>query len=127
MRSYIDANVIVSAYSSTPETEACRSQLNNGNLATGSVAVVEAWQALLNIIGPCLANKAVIDLLRRDVEVIALDASLIHDAVKHQEKCKLDAFDTLHLIAARQAKCSEILTFDKDILRSSTEIPARKL
>ncbi len=90
------------------------------------MAIVEAWQSLLNILHADLANKAIIDLLRRDVAVVSLEPSLIHEAVRRQHKYGLDAFDTLQVVSAMASDSSEILTFDKDILGSGSEIPARK-
>ena len=127
MLSYIDANFIVKAYSINPDNVKCRERLDKGGLATSPVAVVEAWQIMMHILGSETANRAVIDLLRRDVEILRMDSSLIHDAVRNQPKCGLDAFDTTHLIAAQVGGCTEILTFDKDFLRIRTEPPARKL
>jgi predicted nucleic acid-binding protein len=126
MRSYIDANVIVEAYTSSPNNSVCRARLDKGLLATSSIAVVEAWNALIAITGATAANKSVIDLLRRDVDVIPSDSSLIHDAVRNQQRFKLDAFDAVHLTAAQKSGCVEILTFDKDLLSVSTEPPSKE-
>lgn len=82
---------------------------------------------LLHITGSEIANKSIIDLLRRDVEVINIGASIIHDAVRNQHRYNLDAFDTFHVISAQLSKCTEILTFDKDLLNARIEPKARKL
>lgn len=124
MRSYIDANVIVEAYTRAPNSGVCRERLNGGMLATSSIAVVEAWNALISITGADTANKSVIDFLRRDVEIIPPDSSLIHDAVKNQKRFNLGAFDAIHLTAAQKSGCIEILTFDKDLLGIRTEPPS---
>ena len=126
MLSYIDTNFIVKAYSNNPDSDRCRERLNRGNLATSPVAIIEAWQALMHVLGVELANRAIIDLLRRDVEIIKMDASLIHDSVKGQPRFGLDAFDTAHVIAAKMSGCGELLTFDNDFLRIKTEPPARR-
>ena len=126
MPSYIDANFIVKAYSDNPDNRRCRARLDSGSLATNSVAVTEAWQALIHILGTELAGKAIIDLLRRDVVIIKADSSLIHDAVKKQPRYGLDAFDTIQVISAQLGGCNEMLTFDNDFLRVKTEPPARK-
>ena len=126
MPSYIDANFIVKAYTKNPDSEACRERLDKGGLVTSPIAVVEAWQALMHILGNELANKAVIDLLRRDVTMVKIGPSFIHEAVRKQGKFGLDAFDTTHIISAQLAGCEEILTFDNDLLRAGTEPKARK-
>lgn len=126
MPSYIDANFIVKAYTNNLDNVKCRERLNKGSLVTNPVAVVEAWQALMHILGVELANKAVIDILRRDVTVIKTDSSLIHEAVRKQPKYGLDAFDTTHLITAQLSGCDEILTFDNDMLRIKTEPQAKR-
>lgn len=126
MHSYIDANFVVKAYTRNPESVSCRERLDKGSLVTSPIAVVEAWQALMRILGDDLANKAVIDLLRRDVAVIKTGPSLIHEAVRKQHKFGLDAFDTTHVVSAQLAGCDEILTFDNDILKAKTEPPAKK-
>lgn len=126
MASYIDANFIVRAYTHNADSGICRERLNEGNLATSPVAVVEAWQSLMHISGADLANKAIIDLLRRDVEIIKMGSSHIHDSVKSQPRYGLDAFDTAHLAMANSGMCAEILTFDNDFLRLKTQPPSRK-
>ncbi len=126
MPSYIDANLIVKVYTNNPDNVRCRERLNKGDLATNPVAVVEAWQALMHILGVELANKAIIDLLRRDVTVIKTNSSLIYEAVRKQPKYGLDAFDTTHLITAQLSGCDEILTFDNDLLRIRTVPPSRQ-
>lgn len=126
MPSYIDANLIVKAYTNNPDNARCRERLNKGGLVTNSVAVVEAWQALVHILGVELANKSVIDLLRRDITLIKTDSSLVHEAVRKQPKYGLDAFDTTHVISAQLSGCDEILTFDKDLLRIKTEPQAKR-
>ena len=126
MPSYIDANFIVKAYTNNQDNVRCRERLNKGSLVTNPVAVVEAWQALMRILGNELANKAILDLLRRDVAVIKSGPSLIHEAVRKQPRYGLDAFDTLHLASAQSSGCDEILTFDNDLLRIRTEPPSRQ-
>lgn len=126
MPSYIDANLIVKAYTNNPDNVRCRERLNKGGLVTNPVAVVEAWQALMHILGVELANKAIIDLLRRDVTLIKTDSSLIHEAVRKQPKYGLDAFDTTHLITAQLSGCDEILTFDNDLLMAKAAPMAKK-
>ncbi len=126
MPSYIDANLIVKAYTNNPDNVRCRERLDKGSLVTNPVAVVEAWQALMHILGVELANKAIIDLLRRDVTLIKTDSSLIHEAVRKQPKYGLDAFDTVHVITAQLSECDEILTFDNDLLRIKTEPQAKR-
>lgn len=88
--------------------------------------MIEAWQMLLHILGTEIANKSIMDLLRRDVEIINTGASIIHDAVRSQPRYNLDAFDTFHVISAQLSKCQEILTFDKDLLRAKTEPKAKR-
>ena len=126
MLSYIDANFVVKAYSNNADNKKCRERLDKGGLVTSSIAVVEAWQVLMHILGNELANKSIIDLLRRDIEIVKMDSSLIHDAVRKQPKYHLDAFDTSHLISAQLSGCEEILTYDNDFLRIKTEPPARR-
>lgn len=126
MHSYIDANFIVKAYSKNQDSIKCRERLDRGNLSTSPVAIIEAWQALLHILGNELANKAMIDLLRRDVTVINTGPSLIHEAVRKQHKFGLDAFDTTHVISAQLSGCDEILTFDNDLLKAKIAPRARK-
>ncbi len=125
MRSYIDANVIVEAYSRAPDSGVCRERLDRGMLATSSIAVIEAWNALINITGAPTANKSIIDFLRRDVEIASPNSSLIHDAIRNQQRFNLGAFDAVHLTAAQKSGCIEILTFDKDLLNIKTEPPSR--
>ncbi len=126
MLSYIDANFIVKAYTDNPDREICRERLDRGGLATSPVAVIEAWQMLLHILKHELANKVIIDLLRRDVDVIGVGPSLIHEAVRKQPAYSLDAFDTFHVVSAQLSGCYEILTFDNDLLRIRTEPQAKK-
>ncbi len=93
-------------------------------LATSSIAVVEAWNALISITGADTANKSVIDFFRRNVEIIPPDSSLIHDSVRNQKRFNLGAFDAIHLTSAQKSGCIEILTFDKDLLGIRTEPPS---
>ncbi len=125
MRSYIDANVIVEAYTKAPNSGVCRERLDKGMLSTSSISVVEAWNALINITGAPTANKSIIDFLRRDVEIIPLDSSLIYDAVRNQQRFNLSAFDAIHLTTTQKSGCIEILTFDKDLLSIKSEPPSR--
>ena len=114
MTNFIDANVIVKAFTDNEDKEKCRNFLNE-EFITNALCLVEAQQAISKINGNKLyAANCIKSLFKSSAIILQLDKNLLFEAFKRIERCNLNIFDLIHYATALTNHCAKIISYDKD-------------
>ena len=114
MTSFVDANVIIKAFTNNIDQEKCRNVLN-GAFITNTLCMVEVQQAISVITkDKMLAADCVKSLLRSGGKIVPLDINLLFESYKRTSRENLNAFDLVHLATAVSQHCGSICSYDKD-------------
>ena len=115
MTSFVDANVIVYAFTEHPNSGECREVLQKEDLITDTVALLEAYAKVTTISKQAYAEKAAKTLLGLgNLRVFDFDKNLFFEAIKRNKKYKLKISDLVHYTTALINNCEEIISYDKD-------------
>ena len=113
MTRFIDANVIVKAFTQNVDKEKCRAALYD-EFITNTLCVVEAQHAIWRITGNALlAANCVRSLFKGKGIIVPLDKNLLFEALKGVGKYRLGLFDLIHYVSALLHNCSEFISYDK--------------
>lgn len=123
MTPFVDANIIVKAFTANPDKEKCRTVLSQP-FVTNTLCLAEASQALSNIVNKKDAVGYIKSLLRSNAKIIALDEIFFFEALKRLDRYQLDMFDLIHYTTAMLHQCSVFVSYDKDFDR--LELPRRE-
>ena len=114
MTAFIDANIIVKAFTRNKDREKCRDVLYE-DFVTDALCLVEAQHAIYAISGDRIhASDSVKSLLRTGCLIVDLDRNLLFESFKRTGKYNLNTFDLIHYVAAMFNNCSELVSYDKD-------------
>ena len=114
MTSFVDANVIIKAFTKNIDQEKCRNVLN-GAFITNTLCMVEAQQAISVITkDKMLAADCVKSLLRSGGKIVPLDVNLIYESYKRTGRYDLNAFDMIHFATAVLHNCDSMFSYDND-------------
>ncbi len=114
MTKFVDANVIVKAFTDNPNNERCREILST-QFMTNALCLVEA----IKIISLILNNKSeaatsIKSLYKSNCIIIDLDKNLLFESIKRIEKYDLKIFDLINYTTALLNNCTEFVSYDKD-------------
>lgn len=112
MKPFIDANIIVKAFTENKEKERCRKVVHEGFVTT-ALALVEAQHAI-GIIKEdrFFAAQCIKSLFRSNALIVSLDRNLLFETTKKIEKYGLALFDLIHYTAAMLSGCNMFISYD---------------
>lgn len=114
MTKFVDANVIVKAFTDSAEKDKCREILSTQFL-TNTLCLVEAIKMISTIKkDKSYAAKSIRSLYSYNCIIIDLDKNLLFEAIKRIDKYDLKMFDLINYVTALLNNCTEIVSYDKD-------------
>ena len=114
MKAFIDANVIIKAFTDNPDKEKCR-HLLYGDFVTNTLCLVEAQHAIGVITRDRIsAADCVKSLFKSGGTIVPLDINLLFESYKRTVRHKLNVFDMIHFVTALLSRCDTIFSYDKD-------------
>lgn len=114
MTQFIDANIIIKAFTDNEDKEKCRNALSE-DFITNTLCLVEAQHAISIIKdNKIYASNCVKSLFKSNCIIIQLDKNLLFESLRRIEKYKLNIFDLINYVTALINNCSEIISYDKD-------------
>ena len=113
MTLFLDANVIVRAFTDNEDKEKCRYLLHE-DFITNTLCLVEAHHSIGIITkNKIYASNCIKSLFKGNGIIVELDKSLLFEAFKRIEKYNLNTFDLIHYATALLNNCDEFVSFDK--------------
>ena len=113
MTRFLDANVIVKAFTDNEDKEECRNLLHE-EFITNTLCLVEAHYSIAIITSNGIyAANSIKSLFKGNSTIIELDKNLLFEALKRIEKYNLNVFDLIHYTTALLNNCSEFVSFDR--------------
>ncbi|HLD04129.1 MAG TPA: PIN domain-containing protein [Candidatus Nanoarchaeia archaeon] len=114
MKAFVDANVMVKAFTENPDKEKCIRCLKK-DFMTDALCLVEA-EDVISIIKKdhAYASSCIKSLLKSSAVILPVGVTLLFESSKRVDKYKLDAFDRIHYVAALLNNCTEFISYDKD-------------
>ena len=113
MKTFVDSNVIIKAFTENNDKEKCRKVLNE-EFVTTSLCLVEAQHVISLIIGnKILASQCIKSLFKRNIKIVELDKNLLFESFKRTEKYDLNIFDLINYVTALINNCLEFVSYDK--------------
>jgi len=110
---FLDANVIIKAFTDNEDKEKCRGVLSE-NFVTNTLCLVEAQHAISIIKNNKIyASDCIKSLFKNDKIIIELDKNLLFESFKKIEKYDLNIFDLINYVTALINNCSEFVSYDK--------------
>ena len=114
MTKFIDANIIVKAFTDNKDKEKCRGVLQE-EFVTNALCLVEAQNAITKISGnSSYGANCVKSLFKGCGAIVPLDKNLLFEAFKRVERHNLNIFGLIHYATALINECAEIISYDKD-------------
>ena len=113
MTQFLDANIIIKAFTDNEDKEQCRKLLYK-DFVTDSLCVVEAQDAISAIAkSRDYASACVKSIFKSSAMIVNLDRNLIFESIKRLEKYNLTIFDMVHYATALLNNCSEFVSYDR--------------
>ncbi|MEK6861323.1 MAG: PIN domain-containing protein [Nanoarchaeota archaeon] len=113
MSQFLDANVIIKAFTDNEDKEVCRRILSE-DFVTNMLCLIEAQHAISMIKdNKIYASNCIKSLFKSNNAIIQLDKNLLFESFKKLEKYNLNIFDLIHYITALINNCSEFVSYDK--------------
>ncbi len=113
MTQFIDANVIIKAFTDNKDKEKCRKVLYE-DFVTNTLCLVEAQHGISVIKkNKTYASNCIKSLFKSNGVIVQLDKNLLFESFKRIEKYNLNIFDLINYISALSNNCSEFLSYDK--------------
>jgi len=114
MKPFVDANVIVKAFTKNSDATQCRAVLRQ-QFVTNSLCLVEAQYALRIITNDhAFAANCIKSLFKDTGLIVPLDKNLLFEAIKRTGKNNLEEFDLIHYTTAMMHECTSIASYDRD-------------
>ncbi len=114
MISFIDANVIIKAFTENTEKEQCRNVLRLP-FVTNALSLIEAQHGIATIKkNKMYAAYCIKALFKTEGIIVPLDKNLLFESFKRQEKYQLSTFDLINYVTALKYNCSTFVSYDKD-------------
>lgn len=113
MTRFIDANVIVKAFTDNEDKEKCRNILFE-DFVTNTLCLVEA-QHSISIIknNKVYASDCIKSLFKSKGNIVQLDKNLLFESFKRIEKYSLNLSDLINYTTALIYNCLEFVSYDK--------------
>ena len=112
MEIFIDANVIIKAFTENIDKEKCRRILFE-DFVTNTLCLVEAQHAISIIKNDKrYASECIKSLFKSNGIIIQLDKNLLFESSKRIEKYDLNIFDLINYTSALIMNCSEFVSYD---------------
>ncbi len=113
MSSFVDSNVIIYAFTNNDRKEACRSFLNQENLITNTLVLLESYAKISTINSEEYAADAIKGILRLgNMTVADFTNNLLFESLKRRQKYALKIGDLVHFTTALLNDCSQIISYD---------------
>lgn len=113
MTKFIDANVIIKAFTENEDKERCRSILFE-DFVTNTLCLIEA-QHSISIIkkDKIYASNCIKSLFKSSASIVNLDKNLLFESIKRTEKYNLNIFDLINYVTSLLHNCIEFVSYDK--------------
>lgn len=113
MKPFVDANIIVKAFTENSDKEKCRKVIFE-DFITNSLCLVEASD-VISIIknNRAYAANCIKSLFKRNITIVELDKNLLFESFKRIDKYDLNIFDLINYITALINNCQEFVSYDK--------------
>ena len=113
MTQFIDANVIIKAFTDNKDKEKCRKVLYE-EFVTNTLCLVEAQHGISIIKkNKTYASNCIKSLFKSNGVIVQLDKNLLFESFKRIEEYNLNIFDLINYVSALSNNCSEFLSYDK--------------
>ncbi|MBI3036764.1 type II toxin-antitoxin system VapC family toxin [Candidatus Woesearchaeota archaeon] len=114
MAKFVDANVLVKAFTENADKDKCQSMLYE-DFVTNTLCLVEAQYRIAKIKkDKTYAWVCIKALLKTHALIVPLDRNLLFESLKRAEKYNLNTFDLINYATALVNNCSEFISYDKD-------------
>lgn len=115
MTKFIDANIIVKAFTNNEDMERC-SKILYEDFVTNTICLVESQQAISTITNNKIyAASCIKSLYKGSGLIINLDKNLLFESFKRIEKYNLNIFDLINYVTALLNNCTEFVSYDRDL------------
>lgn len=110
---FIDANVIIKAFTDNEDKQECRTALHEDFL-TNTLCLVESQHAIFIIKNnKTYAADCIRSLFKSRGIIIQLDKNLLFESFRRIEKYSLNIFDLINYVTALVNNCSEFVSYDR--------------
>ena len=114
MPKFVDANVIIKAFTENDNKIECRNILYD-EFITDTLCLIEAHYMIAKIKNNKIyAAECVRSIFKGNGTIIEIDRNILFEAIKKVEKYDLNIFDLVHYIIALRNECSEFVSYDDD-------------
>ena len=114
MTNFVDANVIIKAFTDNEDKDKCRKILSE-DFVTNTLCLIEAQHSISKIKDNKVYASSCIKSLFKSHGVIAdLNKELLFESFKRIDKYNLNVFDLINYVTALLRNCSKFLSYDKD-------------
>ena len=115
MTSFIDSNIVIYAFTKSPNNKQCRELLlNREGLIANTLVLLESYAKLVTITNQPHATKAIKQLLGlENLKILGLDNNLFFEAIKRNKRYQLRISDLIHHTTALLSNCQEIISYDR--------------
>ncbi len=114
MSTFIDANVIIKAFTDNIDKDRCRNVLNT-EFTTDTLCLIEALHLITKIKDDKkYAAECIKSIFRSKATIVEIDQNILFEATKKVEKYNLNIFDLIHYIVAFTNGCTEFVSYNKD-------------
>ncbi|MBI2659959.1 PIN domain-containing protein [Candidatus Woesearchaeota archaeon] len=115
MNKFVDSNVIIFAFTNSSQKQECRNILNQENLVTNTLVLLESYAKITTISSEAHARAAVRNILSlANIKVMDFTNNLFFESVKRSQKYRLKISDLVHFTTALLHNCSEIISYDRN-------------
>ena len=113
MKPFIDANVIIKAFTENEDKEKCRKALYE-EFVTNALCLVEAQDSIATIKNDKnYASNCIKSMFKRNASIVSLDKNLLFESFKRIDRYNLDIFDLINYVAALINNCQEFVSYDR--------------
>ncbi|MBI2107605.1 PIN domain-containing protein [Candidatus Woesearchaeota archaeon] len=112
MTQFIDANVIIKAFTDNNDKEKCRMALCE-EFVTNTLCLVEAQHGISTIKNNATyASNCIKSLFKGKGTIVQLDKNLLFESYRRIERYDLNIFDLINYVTALINNCSEFVSYD---------------
>jgi len=113
MTNFIDANIIIKAFTDNGDKDECRKILSE-DFVTNTLCLVEA-QHSISIIknNKIYASDCIKSLFKSQGVIVELDKNLLFESFRRITKYNLNIFDLINYVTALLNNCSSFVSYDK--------------
>ena len=109
---FIDANVIIKAFTDNEDKEKCRAILYE-DFVTNTLCLVESQHGISTIKNnKTYAANCIKSLFKSNGVIAQLDKNLLFESFKRIEKYNLNIFDLINYVTALSTNCSHFVSYD---------------